>query len=620
MRSIRLSSTGIAALVLFAPLTAEAATYYVSPSGSDSAAGTEAAPLASLAGAQSKAAAGDTFLFKGGTYKFTSTSSAVGITLNKSGTSSARINYWAAPGETPILDFSGMTAPQRIKGIMWTGNYIHFKGFEIIKVLQPTTTMKESWAIRIEGGSNNILENLNVHDIQGPGIFILGGGNNLVLNCDSHHNYDVNSYNGGATPGENADGFGCHSPGGNNIFRGCRAWANSDDGYDFINSNGVCIVEHSWAWRNGFIPGTTTPIGNGAGFKGGGFTSTPLPSPIPRHRLLFNVSFLNRRQGFYANHQEGGIDWINNTSFNNGGSNYDMLADEGAASHVLRNNLAAGTGGTVVNLTASEVTASNNSWNLGVTVSNADFVNVTDSEAAGPRQADGSLPNIGFLHLAAGSDLIDKGVNAGFAYAGSAPDLGAFESGLTTTGGTSSSGGAASSSGGSSNGGSTNGGSSNGGTAGATTGGRSGGAGGVATTAGGSNAGGTTAGGSNAAGASGGPVLGQGGSTLPVAGAGGIIGVSGGTNSAGGTTPGAGGATGTAGATPTTQGGAATGSGGLIGAGGVVATSGATSAPTDPETDAGCACRVATPKRSDASLFGALLLACAAVVRRRVRR
>jgi hypothetical protein len=49
------------------------------------------------------------------------------------------------------------------------------------------------------------------------------------------------------------------------------------------------------------------------------------------------------------------------------------------------------------------------------------------SGAAGPRNADGSLPTINFLKLAAGSDLIDKGVNVGLPYNGTAPDLGAYE-------------------------------------------------------------------------------------------------------------------------------------------------------------------------------------------------
>ena len=44
------------------------------------------------------------------------------------------------------------------------------------------------------------------------------------------------------------------------------------------------------------------------------------------------------------------------------------------------------------------------------TITNADFVSLDYSGAPGPRNADGSLPTINFLRLAAGSDLIDKGI------------------------------------------------------------------------------------------------------------------------------------------------------------------------------------------------------------------
>ena len=45
----------------------------------------------------------------------------------------------------------------------------------------------------------------------------------------------------------------------------------------------------------------------------------------------------------------------------------------------------------------------------------------------GPRKADGSLPDVKFMHLSADSKLIDKGKDVGLPFAGSAPDLGAFE-------------------------------------------------------------------------------------------------------------------------------------------------------------------------------------------------
>ena len=48
--------------------------------------------------------------------------------------------------------------------------------------------------------------------------------------------------------------------------------------------------------------------------------------------------------------------------------------------------------------------------------------------ARGARAADGSLPNSDFLHLASGSDLIDKGIKVrGISYSGNSPDLGAVD-------------------------------------------------------------------------------------------------------------------------------------------------------------------------------------------------
>src|SRR4051794_15298779 len=74
---------------------AAAKVYYVAPTGNDGAAGTQAAPWASMAHAQAVAAAGDTVYFRGGTYTYThagascksGTDRVDAITLNKSGSS-----------------------------------------------------------------------------------------------------------------------------------------------------------------------------------------------------------------------------------------------------------------------------------------------------------------------------------------------------------------------------------------------------------------------------------------------------------------------------------------------------------------------------------------------------
>jgi hypothetical protein len=416
---------------------AAAATYYVAPGGNDANAGTQAAPWASFAKAQSVALAGDTVYFRGGAYVYhgglnqcaSMTDTVNVITLNKSGQSGKTIRYWAYPGETPVFDFSQMTDNCRVKGFNVTGSWIHLKGLEVTGAPQQPGNLlnNESWGVW-NSGSNNTFEAINTHHHMGPGMFIAKGSNNLVLNVDSHHNYDPYSKSGA---GQNADGFGVHiganQPG--NVLRGCRAWANTDDGYDFINAGSVVTVENSWAWRHGYYPGTTTsiPAGNGNGFKVGGFGGA-YQANAPQHIARFNVAFNNKASGFYANHHPAASYFYNNTSVNNR-PDFNMLGVDAAGAAValgiLRNNLA--WQGTLVSNVAG-ADAANNSWNLAtVSVTSADFQSTSLDGWDAPRLPDGSLPQLPHLRLAAGSDLLDKGVDVGLPYTGAAPDLGAFE-------------------------------------------------------------------------------------------------------------------------------------------------------------------------------------------------
>ncbi|MEU5641313.1 right-handed parallel beta-helix repeat-containing protein [Streptomyces milbemycinicus] len=411
---------------------AAATVYYVAPNGSDNAAGTQAAPWASIAHAQSVVGAGDTVYFRGGTYSYThginscksQTDRVDAITLNKSGSSGSQIHYLAYPGERPVFDFSRMTDDCRIKGFDVTGSWIHLKGLEVTGVPQNNNLNHESWGIWISG-SNNTFEQINTHHHMGPGLFIQNGGGNLVLNSDSHDNYDPNS-SGGA--GENADGFGAHISANNpgNVFRGCRAWWNSDDGFDLINAYSSVTIENSWAWRNGYIPGTTTGSGNGNGFKAGGYGGDYDTGAV-KHTVRTSVAFANKAAGFYANHHPLANDFFNNTSYGNH-PDFNMLGVDSSGAAVgrgnLRNNIAY-TGTLTSNMSGTSATY--NSWNLGISLSDAQFQSVSTSGWDAARQTDGSLPVLRSLRLAANSTLIDKGVNVGLPYSGQAPDLGAFE-------------------------------------------------------------------------------------------------------------------------------------------------------------------------------------------------
>jgi MYXO-CTERM domain-containing protein len=419
-RSARTLRTSAPLAFLLAAAPAWAAEYYVAPDGDDGNAGTQAAPFKSVGKGQQVAAAGDTVWVHGGTYAITT--GTVGVAFSKAGQAGSPIRYFAYPGEVPVFDLSAINPTGRVTGFDVHTSYVHIRGMEITGVPQYQSG-QDSWGLRIQG-NNNVIEQMNVHHNEAPGIFITSGAGNLILNCDSHHNYDV------LEDGGSGDGFGCHSTGSGNVLRGCRAWSNSDDGYDFINAPGTCTAEQSWAWRNGWVPDTNTGAGNGAGFKAGGFglDSSTFPAQPPIHVVQQCVAWSNRSQGFYANHHPGTLHFYNNTAYNNP-KNFDLLDDVGAATHVLRNNVVFGSGTTVANGTSDDVES--NSWNGGITVAEEDFLSLEDTEAAGPRGADGSLPNLSFLHLAEDSDCVDAGEDVGLPFAGNAPDLGAFETGLS---------------------------------------------------------------------------------------------------------------------------------------------------------------------------------------------
>jgi MYXO-CTERM domain-containing protein len=591
--------------------SAGAAEYYVSPTGSDSNPGTQASPFATLQKGNDAAAAGDTVWLRGGTY--TSTKQ---IVLSKSGTSDAkRTKIWAYPGEVPILDCSKYQTTNKaadVPSILVTGSWMHLQGLEIANGPVGASGDHSISMLRTKNASNNTFELLNIHHGFGPGLFIdTGTGGNLILNCDSHDNYDKDGSQG---DGQNGDGFGVHyqTTGPSTVIRGCRAWVDSDDGYDFISQEVPVTIENSFAIQCGYANGgsTSPKDGNGNGFKIGS-SQTGI-----RHVVRNNVAWKNKAAGFYANHSSGGNDWFNNTSYMNG-SQYNMLASpagdssttiilSGSLVHKMRNNI----GFPNKNTNMGGVDSAFNTWDLNITEASSDFVSTSDTGCTGPRQGDGSMPAAcDFLKLKAGSPLIDKGTDVGLPKVGSAPDLGAYEYGaVVPTGGNTGAAGNTGSAGSAGSAGSTGAAGSTG-RAGSTGGaGRTGSAGGSAGntgSAGGSESGGTAAAGTTAS-TSG--VAGSGGTATP--GNGGATGTSSPIGSAG--------STGSAGGTiATSSGGPSTGS--TIGTGGATGTSTSDSTTRGTGSSGGCACSVGSSSRRGEMAVFFMIGALALLVRRQRR-
>jgi hypothetical protein len=388
----------LTAASLFAASSVLATSWYVSPSGSDSNAGTSSAPFKSIAKAQSSASSGDTVYLRGGTYSsFTIAASDSNYNyvhkLSKSG-----ITYVAYSGETPIFNFSSISTSLRVCGFYVTGSSIKFQGFQVIGV--PVGSQKQSECFRVTG-SDNTFTALTIHDNAANGIYFTGSASgNVVQNCDSYNNLGSGNSLG------NTDGFGSHA--GTCKFLGCRSWNNSDDGFDCLTSTGSVTFSNCWAYNmNGG--------GDSNGFKVGGYGTGTVPSTIPTHVVWYCLAAKCGANGFYANHQPAkSANWSYNTAYSCG-VDFNMLervsasdsTDIAGTREVLHYNLVyAGTLTANMNLPTANV--SNNSWTKSVTVSSADFKSTDASQMINSRSGT-SLPTITFMHLVSGSDLAGLG-------------------------------------------------------------------------------------------------------------------------------------------------------------------------------------------------------------------
>jgi hypothetical protein len=417
--------------------------YYVATSGSDDNPGTFNSPLATWQKAVELAEAGDTVYIRGGVYFITQNDySAVRIhpwdKLGHSGTESKPICFFNYPGETPILDGAKRDPTNGWNNAfdLMHAHYWHFRGLTIRNFLQNNSTTNAG-GIGAVDCCNLTLENITVSNCGGAGITVLGawmyqtspgvyfnpehltmsGCITKFINCDSYDNCD--SYGLGGYSGGRADGFKFDDEkGAYFLFDGCRAWNNSDDGFD---PSGDCFgtVNNCWAFSNGRLNG------DGNGFK---MCSPRSSQDQPLYKLRTysnNLSVYNRAAGF--NENIGGtwkvqIDVFNNTSYKNGSVGFGNQAGAIGISqqNLYRNNISFKNASYQTGFGSSYI-HDHNSWDSGITMTDADLVNIDSHLLVEPRQGDGSLPNLNIFRLAKGSKLSGAGINVGMS---NTPDIG----------------------------------------------------------------------------------------------------------------------------------------------------------------------------------------------------
>lgn len=390
-----------------------AVNYYVSASGSDSNNGTGlSSPFASITKGISVLQAGDVLYVRGGTY-----ANSAKISLTQNGSSDNPIRLEAYQGEKVIIDFSSMSTSSSNRGFSLSGDYWTIKGLHVHKAGDNGMFIS---------GSYNTVEQCVFFANRDTGLQLgNGASNNSIINCDSYGNADPTDYG-------DADGLACKMDvGDNNYFYGCRAWLNVDDGWDgyLRGTDDVnTTIENCWTWMNGyFLDGSDGGASaNGNGFKVGGSDDKAL---MHNFTLINCVAFDNKSKGFDQNNNKGDMFFYNCTAYRNQGNNFSipLVLSSGKVAEVV-NCIAVD--GKISH--GSFVLEQTNSWN-GFSFTNSDFISLDTTGVSGPRQADGSLPDIDLFKLVSGSSLIDVGTDLGYAYNGDAPDLGAFESDYGST-------------------------------------------------------------------------------------------------------------------------------------------------------------------------------------------
>ena len=248
---------------------------------------------------------GQTIVLKEGVY---SMNAALKVERGIDGTAEAPIYMVADPeaAARPVLNFGGFQAGMTLGGDYWV-----LRGFDITRSADGQKGLQIS-------GSYNLIDSINAYHNGNTGIQIARYSGtdlyedwpkyNTVLNCTSYGNADAGY--------EDADGFAAKlTVGEGNVFDGCIAHHNADDGWDLYakvqtGTIGSVTIRNSIAYANGYLEDGTL-AGNGNGFKMGG------ESLSGKHVLENSVAYDNKAKGIDANSCPD-IIVKNSISFNNG--------------------------------------------------------------------------------------------------------------------------------------------------------------------------------------------------------------------------------------------------------------------------------------------------------------
>lgn len=399
---------------------------------------------------------GDSLFLMDGVYYVTATVDV----KTAAGTADKMTFVGAYPGAHPVIDGYKMTYNNNGQSncVRTRVNYVHLRGIEA-----RYAGFKGFYIC----GSYNKVENCVAHHCVDTGIQMKNAVGCTIINCDSYMNFDYQ--NGGTSSpdfGGNADGF-CDKQfsGEGNTYINCRAWSNSDDGWDlykrltslpivlincitynqapeYYDFTGNPRLETDKAWFDSVEGKTMTTSknhtdtwyrthyynnGNKNGFKIGG---AGVATDVVMYRCL---SIANTVKGFDQNYTQGDVKLYNCSAYDNKNNYHFGTAD--MRSLDIRNSISYYSHAADENpksewwkdiITTGNYTHSSNSWDMpGMAPADADFASLESASCISGRDDKGNF-NVPTMCLVKGSKFIDAGeVIAGYDdYKGNKPDLG----------------------------------------------------------------------------------------------------------------------------------------------------------------------------------------------------
>lgn len=290
---------------------------YVSVTGTKDGKGTKESPL-DIQTAISYCLQGQAIYVMEGTYDL---SKSTGVWKGNDGTEKKMKQLVACPDNKGdvIFDFADSKDKATSYTFDFSGDYWYVKGIKFIN----------GGGVRV-GGNHNILElcEFNGHTNSGLSISRTDSATekkdwpsyNQILNCAAYSNRDKSD--------NNADGFAAKlTCGDGNVFKGCVAAYNADDGWDLFSKGGTGAIGEvkiydSVCYANGYAideatGAITATKGDGNGFKLGG------SGIAVNHQIYNSYSFGNKTNGFTNNSDPLGT-YVGCVGYNNGGSNLEL--------------------------------------------------------------------------------------------------------------------------------------------------------------------------------------------------------------------------------------------------------------------------------------------------------